>query len=157
MENYLLNGEQLITQSPNNVVVLTTHRIRYHAAASSNAHLVSMMLEKVSSCEVHYQSSPILLVLGITIALLGGLGLVQSRFSGGEIGALGLLLGVILMLAYLGTRKHIVSIASDGGGRIAFETKGMKRESVVSLINSLEKAKHERMMSLQSSSNMTYA
>ncbi|MET4072991.1 hypothetical protein [Hymenobacter sp. UYCo722] len=157
MENYLLEGEELLQHSPNNVVVLTTHRIRYHAVNSSHAHLVSVMLEKVSSCEVRYQSSPLLLILGVTFGVLGGISLLQSMFGGGEIGAAGLLLGVILLLCYVITRKHIVSIASDGGARIGFETSGMKKESVVSLINNLEKAKHERVTTLARSANAVYA
>ena len=69
MENFLLEGEELISQSANNVVILTTHRIRYNATNSAQSHLVSMMLEKVSSCETRYQSWPMLLVLG-AVAIL---------------------------------------------------------------------------------------
>ncbi|RFP66401.1 hypothetical protein D0N36_03370 [Hymenobacter lapidiphilus] len=148
MENFLLNGESLITQSPNNVVMLTSHRIRYNAASSSYAHLVSMMLEKVSSCEVRYQSHPGLLILGLLVAGLGSLG-----FAGnGDTQAMAMaaiVIGLVLVLVYFSTRKHIVSIASDGGSRIGFETKGMKREAIVAFVNAIEKAKVKRVEQLQ--------
>ncbi|MFD2717888.1 hypothetical protein ACFST9_04130 [Hymenobacter monticola] len=147
MENFLLQGEEVVMHSPNNVVVLTTHRIRYHAASTSQAHLVSVMLEKVSSCEVRYDSQPMLLVIGTLIALAGGLGLTQGG-QASLIGFAGALVGAFLILAYFMTRKHMVSIASDGGARIGFATTGMKREYVVGLINSLEMAKHQRIVNL---------
>lgn len=157
MENYLLNGEELITQSPNNVVVLTTHRIRYHATTSAQAHLVSVMLEKVSSCEMRFESSPVLLLLGITLALLGSISLLGSAFGNNMLGVIGIAAGLIMVVLYAATAKHVVSIASDGGSRISFETKGMKRETVIGLINSLEKAKSERMMGLSKGVNAVYA
>jgi hypothetical protein len=148
MENFLLEGEDLISQSPNSVVILTTHRIRYNAATSSQAHLVSMMLEKVSSCEVRYHSQPALIVIGTVLALLGSVGFAGNGDTQ-MMGALAVTLGIVLILVYISTRRHIVSIASDGGARIGFETKGMKREAVVSFINGIEKAKVERIERLQ--------
>ena len=155
MENYLLKGEELIQQSPNNVVVLTTHRVRYHATSSSDAHLVSIMLEKVSSCEVKYQSSPVLLVLGaiaIVVAIVG-----FNQLGGVQISGILLTAAVVLIIAYFASRKHIVSIASDGGSRISFATNGMKRETVVSFINGIEKAKVERLETLNQFGNTVLA
>lgn len=156
MENYLLEGEELLQHSPNNVVVLTTHRIRYHAVNSSEAHLVSVMLEKVSSCEVRYHSSPMVLILGVLLTILGAIACLQS-LGGTEIGAALLVVGLVVAFVYFATRRHIVSIASDGGARIRFETKGMKSDSIVALINNLEKAKHERMIGLSRAANAVYA
>jgi hypothetical protein len=114
-----------------------------------------MLLDKVSSCETRYLSFPILLVLGIVAMLLGGYTLMGL---GGEgVGAMAIATGLVFIIAYFVTRKHVVSIASDGGARIGFETKGMKREAVVSLINWIEKAKHERMLSLSQSATPVYA
>ena len=135
MENFLLQGEVLLSQSPNNVVLLTTHRIRYNNAASAEARLVSIMLEKVSACEVRYHSAPTLLLLGVIIAVIGGLALTQPG-SSVQVGGL------------FTTRRHIISISADGGTRIGFETKGLKREAVIAFINAVEKAKHERLLSL---------
>lgn len=148
MENFLLPGETLLRQAPNNVVVLTTHRIRYNHAASAEARLVSIMLEKVSACEVRYHSAPALLLLGVVIAVLGGLALVQPGSSLQAAGLLGVLLGGLLAVAYFTTRRHIISIAADGGTRIGFETKDLKREAVIAFIDAVEKAKHERLLSL---------
>lgn len=143
MENFLLKGEELISQSANNVVTLTTHRIRYNATNSSQSHLVSMMLEKVSSCETRYQSWPVLLVLGAVAILLGAFSL--QRLGGPEVPGLAIVVGLVFIVAYFTTRKHIVSIASDGGSRIGFVTTGLKREAVVAFVNGIEKAKNERV------------
>lgn len=155
MENYLLSGEELVLQSPNNVVILTTHRIRYHATSSSDSHLVSIPLEKVSSCEVKYQSNPVLLVLGAVAVVFGLIGF--NQLGGVTIAAPVLTLGVILIIVYFTSRRHIVSIASDGGARIGFATNGMKRETVVSFINGIEKAKIERVDSLHQFRNTVLA
>ncbi|KAA9327224.1 hypothetical protein F0P96_18500 [Hymenobacter busanensis] len=156
MENFLLDGEELIRHTPNNVVVLTTHRLRYSAANSSHSRLVSMMLDKVSSCEVRYESQPGLWVIGSLFAILGGMAL----FAGGTIqlfGVLAIVLGLVLIVAYLSTRRHIVSITSDGGTRIGFETKGLKREAVIAFVNEIEKAKTERVERLYQLANSVLA
>lgn len=147
MDNFLLGGERLLNQSSNNIVVLTTHRIRFNDTNSSHAHLVSIMLEKVSSCEVRYQSWPVVLVLGVVLGLFGGFALLQ-RGSGQEVGILALVLGLVFIIAYFTSRKHIISISSDGGARIGFETKGLKREAVVTFVNEIEKAKNQRVLQL---------
>lgn len=146
MELPLLDGEHLLHQSPNHVVSLTTHRVRLHQANGSTAHIVSMMLEKVSSCEIRYLSYPWLLLVGAVVALGGVFALFQRAEPGAV--ALLLLLGVVLIIAYLASRRHVVSIASDGGARLSFETKGMRREVVVGFIDNLEQAKNQRMVHL---------
>ncbi|TDN37022.1 hypothetical protein E4631_19630 [Hymenobacter sp. UV11] len=146
MELSLLDGERLLHQSPNQVVSLTTHRVRLHRASGSAAHIVSMMLEKVSSCEIRYLSHPWLLLVGALLAVSGVLALFQRVEPG--IVALLLLVGGGLLIAYFASRHHVVSITSDGGTRLSFETKGMQRQVVIGFIDHLEQAKDQRMLQL---------
>lgn len=141
-QNELFEGEEIITESGDKVVTLTNKRVRYHASSAGQAHIVSIMLDKISSIEVHYSSQWIVLFLSIALMLAG----VVTGLSNERQGQLGMglaVFGVVLLLIYLFTRKHIVSIASDGGAKINFETKGMKRESVLDFINKVEKAKNK--------------
>src|SRR5690606_29599459 len=109
--------------------------------SSGKAHIVSIMLEKVSSIEIHYKSKVLILIFGI---LLVSAGLIMGANNSGTPMIFGLVLGGLFILIYLLTRKHVVSIASDGGAIIYFQTKGMKREVLLDFINKIEKAKNER-------------
>lgn len=137
---YILEGESIITQSKDRMVTLTNYRIRFQDTSSGRAHIVSIMLEKISSIEIHYKSYIFLLIIGI---LLAAAGLFMGVNNMGRQMTLGLVLGGLFILVYLRTRKHVVSIASDGGAKINFETKGMRREVLLDFINQIEKAKIE--------------
>lgn len=83
------------------------------------------------------------------LAVLGGLlalGGVYVLGQGAPEAAVGAwVLGGGLVLAYFSTRRHVVSIASDGGARLQFETKGMKRETVQAFVDAVESAKDRRV------------
>jgi len=104
------------------------------------------MLEKVSSCEIRYQSWPILLILG-GLLLLGG---TYSFFQMGGVQLAGpaIVFGLVFLCAYFLTRKHLISISSDGGASIGFETTGLKRDAVIAFINGIEEAKNQRCIFL---------
>ncbi|MGI4873036.1 MAG: hypothetical protein ACRYFX_17890 [Janthinobacterium lividum] len=77
MELTLLDGERLLHQSSDHLVSLTTHRVRLHRTTGSSSYLVSMLLEKVSACEMRYLSHPWLLLVGGLLALGGVVALFQ--------------------------------------------------------------------------------
>ncbi len=115
-----LENEKLITESGNRQVMLTTHRLRYHEGTSSNSDFTSIMLDKISSIEVKYQSNILFLIIGvITIPIV---------------------VGIVFILIYYFTRKHVVSVNPDGGKSIIFETRGMKREYLEEFIFKIESA-----------------
>jgi len=139
MKQHFFEDEQEITRSDNDIVILTSHRIRF----DDSKHVISIMLEKVSSIEVHYRSWLICLLVGI-LAAAAGLGI--GADNNGQAMIVGLVLGAVLILAYFLTRKHVISIASDGGTKINFETRGMKREAILKFINQIEKAKKDQLL-----------
>jgi len=145
-QNDLFPNETILTESDGKVVTLTTHRIRYNSSSFGRADIASIMLEKISSIEAKYTSLIIVLIIGIATGLIGVAMGLSNNNKDSQIGMGVLIIGVIFILVYLGTRKHTITIASDGGGKITFETKGMKRETILDFINRVEKAKNERFL-----------
>ena len=138
MDNkYLLDNEQVITQSDGNVITLTNLRLRYSDSQWGKAHIISLLLEKISSIEIHYRSKTIFVILAI-LAIASGL--IAGANGDEEFVGIGIGAGVVLIILYLISRKHYLTVSSDGGGKIHFHTKGMKREKVLDFINELESA-----------------
>ena len=144
MDNkYLLNNEQVITQSNWNAITLTNLRLRYSDSQWGKAHIVSLLLEKISSIEINYRSKTIFVIL----AIAGGL--IAEANGKGEFIGIGIGAGAVLIILYLFSRKHYLTISSDGGGKIHFHTKGIKREKVLDFINQLENAIKQRREELK--------
>ena len=141
-KKYLFDGERAISESGDKVVTLTSHRVRYNSSSTGSGHVVSIMLEKISSIEVHYKSWILVLLIGI---LLVAGGLLMGAQNQGDAMILGIGFGGLCILAYFITRKHVVTIASDGGAKINFQTKGMKSDTLLDFINKIEVAKASRL------------
>lgn len=114
-----ITNEEMILESSNNQLRLTTHRLRYHKTESRNSDFTSIMLDKISSIELtYYQSSVWVLIIGIV--------------------TIPILFGIILIIYYFSSRRHVVSITPDGGKPIVFETNGLKREFLENFIDKVE-------------------
>jgi hypothetical protein len=141
MENqHLISGEEILMQSGNETITLTNFRLRYYESKMGDARLISFQLDKLSAIEMNYKSHPFFLYFGVA-AIIGG---IAVGASGGKPEALSLfiILGIILILVYYFTRSHAVSITSDSGVKINYQTKGMKTEDHINFINKIETAKH---------------
>ncbi len=116
-----IENEKVILESDNNQLRLTTHRLRYHETTKSNSDFTFIMLDKISSIELtYYKSSIWLLIIGIiTIPII---------------------VGIILIIIFFTSKRHVVSVTPDGGKPIIFETKGMKREFLADFIDKVETA-----------------
>jgi len=130
-----LPGEELVTESENKLITLTNFRLRFYSSNRGSAYIVSLMLNRISSIEVHYRSLWFLLIPSI-ILIVGGL--LAGAQNQGDIMIAGLVIGLLLALIYILSRKHIVTVSSMGGAKINFETKGMKRETLMNFINKIE-------------------
>jgi len=142
MENkHLFEGEKIIVESDDKTITLTSHRIRYSEAVFGKARLISIHLEKVSSVEMRYKSHLLFLFLGFFLIIAGiALGVLSQR---PEPLVPGIGLGLLFIIVYWVTRKHVVTISSDGGEKINFQTKGMKSEAHIEFINKIETAKQK--------------
>ena len=139
----LFKEEQIITTTSENIVVLTTHRVRSNNSYGwGQRSTTSIMLEKISSIQLTYNSYPILLILA---ALLGFASFIMynKQMSNGEMFAPALF-AIVCVIIYFSTRKHVCVIASDGGAKIAFETNNIKKEELLNFIDKVEQAKHNK-------------
>ena len=135
---FLLDNERIISQSDEKIITLTNKRIRYTDSMCGKAHIVSIMLKKVSSIEVRYRSNIWFIYLAILSIIIGYV----VNLSQGEEGFVlfGLGLGIVFIIFYLASRKHFITISSNGKGDINFHTKGMKKDIILDFINKVEKA-----------------
>jgi hypothetical protein len=146
-EEQLITGESFLLHSDNGLITLTTHRIRYHNKVWGASNLISIMLEKISTVQVLYISYPGLWVGGLLVILLGAV----FSVGDGNVGviAIAVIIGLVLIAAYFGTRRHICVIASDGGGKIVFRTEVMSTATLMVMVDKVELAKHNRLMELR--------
>ena len=139
----LLPGERVLLESDTKNLVLTSHRVRYEMQTTGLTKITSIMLEEVSACEVTTTTKPGLLIAAIVVFLAGLFfnSSISPRDSSAIIG--GVVVAVILVLAYFGTRERVISVRSAGGA-INASIQGIPPESVRNFIEVLEQAKNER-------------
>ncbi len=133
----LFIGESLLSQADNGEITLTTHRIWQKGAEGNKSYQTSIMLEHVTSCEVSEERN--FKILGLGIALLFFALAIQEPLLAG--------IGVLAFIAYFLTKKSYICIKSPSA-TIQFDTSGLTTESIESIINKIEKAKHERLVKL---------
>ncbi|MDN5203714.1 hypothetical protein QQ008_20155 [Fulvivirgaceae bacterium BMA10] len=137
-DKYLLDGESIITQSGDKSITLTNYRLRFLSKYAGRDHLVSILLEKIASIEIVYKGYQLFLSIGIVSFVFGiflGFFVEQQTFF------LALVIGAISIVLYITTRRHVVTIASDGGSKINFHARNMKVEMLLEFINKVENAK----------------
>lgn len=105
---------------------------------------ISIFLEDISSIEVQYKSNIIFLIIGIILALVG---LVMSEQGGGQ-AVSGLIGGGIFIALWGFTRKHLVTISSDGGSSLNFVVQGMTDDKIEDFVTSVQDAKRKRVNQL---------
>ena len=132
----LLPGERKLVEGGNGVLTLTTHRVRFDGRGSGGSQLVSITLDAVASCGLVTKTNPFLVLAAL---IIGGLALVFARQLGSWSGY-GLVLAVVLAIAYLLTRAGVLSIASAGETILA-NVKGMDRKAIVEFVDAVEEAK----------------
>jgi hypothetical protein len=145
----LIRGESILSMSENNLIVLTTHRIRYSYSEWGEANTISIMLEKISSIQARYISYPLLLLVGGLAILVAFI--MNSNHSDEREAIIPGVIGIGCIIWYFMSRKHFCIITSDGGAKIAFSTNGVKREVVISMIDKIEAAKSKRTDELMKS------
>jgi len=133
----LLPGEQVVMSSDNDILTLTTKRVRYDSAVFGTSSFISITLDSVASCGLTMKPYPILLLLAV-LALLGAFP--EFLFRGGmpwlTLGAV-----AVFAVAYALTRQAVISIASNGGQTILVPAKGMSRSSIVEFLEAVEREK----------------
>jgi hypothetical protein len=133
-----LPGEKKLLSSSDDRLVLTTHRVRFEARARGFSRTTSIMLEEVSACEIASTSKPWLIAVGI-LALFIGFYLATPRDDQPK--AIGLAVAAVCVLAYVATRRQVISVRSSGGA-INVPTRGMGLDKAKEFIDHVELAKN---------------
>ena len=135
LKDDLFPGEEFVKGINSDALVLTTKRVRYDSAVVGKSVYMSITLDSVASCALRTKSSPLLLLLG-AVALLFAFSQrnndVQTLFIGAA---------VVLGLAYLITRRKVISIASNSGEGILASEAGMSRSSIIEFFGAIEQEK----------------
>lgn len=132
-----LPNERMLLSSDDDRLVLTTHRVRFEAKSATFRRVTSILLEEVSACEIATTSKPWLLVSALLFALVGlsdGTGRIDFSTPS-------FVIAVFCGLAYLATRRQVISVRSSGGS-INVPTRGMGLEKAMDFIDRVELAKH---------------
>lgn len=143
----LLPSEEIISKSESGILILTTYRLRYAEKGEHSSDFSSVMLESISSVEVKYLSQPIYLVLGV-IFTLGGFSLMQQ---GEEFGIVSIAIGLGFGIGFFLSRRHSLVITANGGEKISFQTRGMKKEKIQDIVYQMEEAIDKRRHAIKSS------
>ncbi len=131
----LLPGERKVSEASDGTVVLTSYRIRLDQPGHGFA---SVCLDQVASCSIGTRSHPILLILA-AVVWLGAFQFAGERMTTIPF-LLGALVGALIVLTYIVTRRQTIVIASCGES-IRLQTRGMSRATCVQFVDDLERAK----------------
>ena len=106
----LLPNEEKLVSSNEDKIILTNHRIHLRDSVWGQSFTISIFLEDISSIEIKYKSNIVFMILGV-ICILGGF------YAAGQGGNLlgGIVIGGIFLALWWFTRKHVVSVSSNGG------------------------------------------
>lgn len=137
----LTNEEKLVTSNQDKVV-LTNQRVFMRESQWGQSYAISIFLEDISSVETKYKSNIFFIVVAVISIVVGVVLGAKQR--------VGLIVGGIFLLLWWFSRKHIISISSDGGSTMNFLVEGMRDEKIEGFIQSVSEAKLKRVNELSS-------
>lgn len=139
----LLPGEENLVTSNQDKLILTSHRIHLTDKQWGRSYQITIFLENIASIENVYKSNLTFLLIS-ALGLLLGLATVgrevDEKVSFGSFVA-----AVIFLILWSNSRKHVVTIASNGGGKLNIPVEGTNEAFVNDFVDKLEAAKGARM------------
>lgn len=142
----LLSNEETLVTSESERLILTNQRIRLKDKQWGRSHTVIIFLEDISSIENLYKSNILYLVLA-GIGLLVGVIALDDRYNS-NIRNGAFIAGIVFVLLWLNSRKHVVTISSDGGAKLNFFVEGMGETEVEEFLDNVSSAKAARVLDL---------
>ncbi|MDR2083822.1 MAG: hypothetical protein LBP67_02355 [Bacteroidales bacterium] len=125
-------------------VKLTNYRIVQEYGKS---HFHSIFLENISSIQTQYKHKPILFFLAI-LCVIGGVVLFYISYE--DFSYLLICgLGLIFIICYFFSRKHMLSISPDGGKSIDITFGRVSHEKLHDFITNVQDAKREKVDELR--------
>ena len=140
-KKYLFENEKIISQSDGNIITLTNLRIRYSLTGVSQEHIISIFLDKISSIESRYSSKYVFLYLSIFGFITSAYFLLNET---SDVGMLFAIVSIGLLYMYFKSRKHFITITTDGSNQLNFQVDGMKNSLILDFISQVEEAIYNR-------------
>ena len=146
----LLSNEHEILSSNENKIVLTNQRVHLYEKEWGRSYSIFIFLENISSVEVRYNSNIIFFVLAIISALFSILTFLNSdRYSSNDnILGYGVVATIFFIILYWVSRRHVISISSNGGKSLNFQINKMRDDDIEDFIFKVEEAKNQRMQDI---------
>lgn len=135
-EQFLIEGEEVITRSGGGEVVLTNKRLRFGQLENTPSQMRSILLANIALIEIEYQVTKSYLTTSV-IAFLAAIALYYYNY---EIQfTIGLaIIGAIFLMMYFSSRRHRIRVTSKGGKGFPISTSGMPSSKVLKFVNSIE-------------------
>jgi hypothetical protein len=130
---------------------LTTHRLRRDSKRAGYARVVSIMLEKISSCSLTRTSHPLLLLLSV-LCLAAAVAMYQYGRANLLVPVALACAGVLLLVITHMTRDTQLIFTSDGGERVRANVAGSGVDAAKQFIDRVEDAKNSRYFALATAS-----
>jgi len=137
----LLPNEQILLGNDSTPLCLTTLRVRSNGRDWGKASIQQIFLEDVCFVGMTMVSTPLLLIAAVLSGVTGIIYLANQN-NGGSIG---LFAGIVLLLAYFGSRRQVLTFAS-AGGRISLQASKMKYEHIVLCLDTVSARKNDRYL-----------
>ena len=141
----LLPNEQQIATPNDQVIVLTNQRIQKVVKEWSSSLSVTIFLEDISSIETRYENNIGLLVLAILSALASVYFFANSQQQTEGAGMGTLVLGIVLLVAWLASRQYIIKISSKGGSAMTLNVTSLKKATADELADQIAYTKGNRV------------
>lgn len=141
----LLQNEEKLQSSNADKIVLTNQRILMQEEVWGKSYKISIFLEDISSIETHFKSNTLFLIIGIILAVAG---LLLNSTGIKDTSAIGLIIGGIFIALWWFSRKHLVTIASNGGSSLNVFVQQMSEEKIEELVTIVQEAKLKRVNEL---------
>ena len=120
-------------------IILTNYRVLME---EGKLYKISIFLEKISSIETRYKSKHYLILLGIIALIVGIIMKISAEYE--DFSLLFFIIGIICIISFFFTRKHVLSISSDGGAKLEAEIKKAPHEIIEKFITSIQEAKQKK-------------
>jgi hypothetical protein len=142
----LLPAEENLVTSNQDKLILTNQRIHLTDKQWGRSYQITIFLENIASIENVYKSNPVYLLIMAGCLLLALA--TASRELDEKVSIGSFVAAVICLLLWNSSRRHVVTISSNGGGTLNFSVEGMGDDQVQDFIDKVEAAKGARMNQL---------
>ncbi len=135
----LLENENIILElnRNDNVLVLTSERVRQSNKGWIYNDITSILLKEISSITVHYRSNIIFVILAVIAGLFTFITITNNGNS--DFIAYGLLSTILLIVLFFVTRKQSICIRA-ANGKIDYDIRGYSNDKLLELIDTIELA-----------------